>query len=277
VTEIRKKVKMEIRFKNEKGSCYFATVEQPAQDAGDFAILCEVLDEPVPDIGGEFIIRYADDEELVPVEEFGKFVVNTDVFTSSLGDKFVEQTTLSNYLDEQFRLINTLTAAANLCPFAICRILGSLRRLYPEIIGRFTQLVVAEQVALLPLEERENPIYWLRAAKQCGMDLVHNRSKMEKSLKIGVCKGRHDIKDVATYVFKTEIPAELLVNPALLQKQARLAFQDLSPEITNVDLYVTGLTVAMIAAVNAIKLSSRAVTLYHYDRESGNYFPQDVI
>ena len=45
----------------------------------------------------------------------------------------------------------------------------------------------------------------------------------------------------------------------------------------HVNLYVTGLTVALIAALNVCKENKVDVTLWHYDRESGNYFPQDVI
>lgn len=43
------------------------------------------------------------------------------------------------------------------------------------------------------------------------------------------------------------------------------------------DLYVTGLTVALISVLNACRELEIEVTLYHYDRESGNYYPQQVL
>lgn len=39
---------------------------------------------------------------------------------------------------------------------------------------------------------------------------------------------------------------------------------------------VTGLTVALIAAINAAKEIGAVVTLYHFDRETGRYFGQSV-
>lgn len=44
----------------------------------------------------------------------------------------------------------------------------------------------------------------------------------------------------------------------------------------SLNLYVTGLTVALIEVLNVCKDWGISVTLYHYDRESGNYFPQKV-
>lgn len=44
----------------------------------------------------------------------------------------------------------------------------------------------------------------------------------------------------------------------------------------HVNLYVTGLTVALIAALNACRDNGVTVTLWHFDRESGEYYPQDV-
>lgn len=43
------------------------------------------------------------------------------------------------------------------------------------------------------------------------------------------------------------------------------------------DLYVTGLTVALVAVLNACHKLGIVVTLYHYDREEGNYYPQQVL
>jgi hypothetical protein len=45
----------------------------------------------------------------------------------------------------------------------------------------------------------------------------------------------------------------------------------------HLDLYVTGLTVALIACLNAMRQQQISVTLYHFDRETGEYYPQEVI
>lgn len=45
----------------------------------------------------------------------------------------------------------------------------------------------------------------------------------------------------------------------------------------HVNIYVTGLTVALIAAINACKVNNISVTLYHFNRETGTYYPQEVL
>lgn len=43
------------------------------------------------------------------------------------------------------------------------------------------------------------------------------------------------------------------------------------------NLYVTGLTVALIAVLNMCRSENIPVTLFHYDRETGEYFKQEVV
>ena len=46
---------------------------------------------------------------------------------------------------------------------------------------------------------------------------------------------------------------------------------------SNYTLYVTGLTTLLTATLLAAeKAGVKSLTLMHYDRESGNYLPQDV-
>ena len=42
-------------------------------------------------------------------------------------------------------------------------------------------------------------------------------------------------------------------------------------------LYVTGLSVALVAALNACRGLGITVELLHYDRESGSYYSQEVV
>ena len=44
-----------------------------------------------------------------------------------------------------------------------------------------------------------------------------------------------------------------------------------------VHLYVTGLTQALIAVLNVSRLLNIKLTLYHYDKVTSKYFPQEVI
>lgn len=43
-----------------------------------------------------------------------------------------------------------------------------------------------------------------------------------------------------------------------------------------ISIYVTGLTVALIAVLNVCRREKLCVTLWHYDRETGGYYPQLV-
>lgn len=45
---------------------------------------------------------------------------------------------------------------------------------------------------------------------------------------------------------------------------------------TSLNLYVTGLTVALIAVLNATRELNIKVTLWHFDRENGKYYSQEV-
>ena len=45
----------------------------------------------------------------------------------------------------------------------------------------------------------------------------------------------------------------------------------------HIDLYVTGLTMALVSVMNAAKKHEMEITLYHFDRETGKYFPQEVL
>lgn len=64
-------------------------------------------------------------------------------------------------------------------------------------------------------------------------------------------------------------------DPNGLQAEAESKLREL--DIKSLDLYVTGLTVALVAVLNACHKLGIVVTLYHYDREEGNYYPQQVL
>lgn len=110
---------------------------------------------------------------------------------------------------------------------------------------------------------------------------------------------RHDFPGFVSPIFGETISNKLLVNPVQLENEAytRLLFKlnadqvivpagwdDNETEIDRIDpdakirIYVSGLTVAMIAVLNAIKrlLPDNPVELMHFNRETGEYYPQIV-
>ena len=116
--------------------------------------------------------------------------------------------------------------------------------------------------------------------------------------KLGLCQGRHEIPQVTGYIFTNE------VNPLDvdgLELSAKKTLLELFPEVkhtfihgTNIYitdmadvgymevrgclmLYVTGLTVALVAVINACKELGITLTLMHYDRATEGYYPQDIL
>ena len=94
-----------------------------------------------------------------------------------------------------------------------------------------------------------------------------------KSVKLGLCQGRHEIPGVEGYIF----PAEL--DPADVYSIGRIADNALFDQCNlakgdHIDLYVTGLTVALIEAIKACMWEGISITLWHFDRNTGEYFPQ---
>ena len=121
-----------------------------------------------------------------------------------------------------------------------------------------------------------------------------------KNIKIGVIAGRHEMP-VDKYIFSGELSSEEITNPKGLEIIAKKNFEAIMSELlvsreeceinnseygtdsystyklypVDVELYVSGLTVAVIAAAKAVKaIINGNVVLMHYDRESDSYFNQ---
>lgn len=91
----------------------------------------------------------------------------------------------------------------------------------------------------------------------------------------GLCRGRHEMP-VDDYIFEEQI-SDLTDVSGLMFKALRFFKADPDFEKSAfVEIYVTGLTVALIAAINAAHLLDKGVTLYHYDVTSGEYYAQRV-
>lgn len=115
------------------------------------------------------------------------------------------------------------------------------------------------------------------------------------TFKMALCQGRHEIKEAINgSIFEKE------VNPLEIKELEKQAFYSISRQCTRfqllepvpsdtegvdcfcipkglkLDLYVTGLTVALIAVLNVCRQEGIKVTLYHFNRETGTYYPQEV-
>ncbi len=93
-------------------------------------------------------------------------------------------------------------------------------------------------------------------------------------INLGLCQGRHSIPQVTEYIFTQE------VNPLDVDGLTRQAVTNLfklkKQGVTTINLYVTGLTVALVAVINAAITHGITLILWHFDRESGNYYPQEL-
>lgn len=87
----------------------------------------------------------------------------------------------------------------------------------------------------------------------------------------GLCKGRHEVP-VENYIFEEEI-----TDPTDFTVMENRADNAIPKDADQLDVYVTGLTPAMLAVVTICFLRKINLTAYHYDRETGSYIPQKVI
>lgn len=91
------------------------------------------------------------------------------------------------------------------------------------------------------------------------------------SVSMALCEGRHNIPEaVDGSIFATEL------DPLDLAGMETAATEKLRG-IKQLNLYVTGLTVALVAVLNVCHRNNISVTLYHYNRETGTYYEQEVV
>lgn len=93
---------------------------------------------------------------------------------------------------------------------------------------------------------------------------------MSESLKMCLCEGRHEIPEAVDGAI---FPQQL--NPLDLKGMRTAAAAKLAG-VEELDLYVTGLTVALVEVINFCHANGVSLTLWHFDRETGGYYPQVV-
>lgn len=86
-----------------------------------------------------------------------------------------------------------------------------------------------------------------------------------------LCEARHEMpKEVEGAIFGNTL------NPLATAEMEETAI-DKVKWYNHITLYVTGLSVALVAVINACKKANTALTLMHYDRNTNTYYPQEVI
>ena len=85
-----------------------------------------------------------------------------------------------------------------------------------------------------------------------------------------LCSGRHTIPDAVDGAIFSNCLNPLDVSG--MEKEAESVVKTTDALI----LYVTGLSVALVAVINACRTCGVHLTLMHFDRESGTYYPQEV-
>lgn len=91
---------------------------------------------------------------------------------------------------------------------------------------------------------------------------------MKEEMSLSLCEGRHEIPQaVDGAIFSNTL------NPLDIDGMAQSVAQKLNG-VKVVDLYVTGLTVALVAVINYCYANGVRLTLWHYNAADGTYYEQ---
>lgn len=96
-------------------------------------------------------------------------------------------------------------------------------------------------------------------------------------MNIGLIKGRHKIPEVnGLYIFNEPVdPTDVIGIDEIAIARIKQLFNSPDEE-RSMNLYVTGLTVALVAIINACRMYHIKLILWHYNRDTDHYFPQVV-
>lgn len=86
-----------------------------------------------------------------------------------------------------------------------------------------------------------------------------------------LCEGRHPIPGVEAAIFP------MSVDPTDLNGMMEIASSSVPSDCTELTVYVTGLTVAMLTVVNLCLDREIILTAMHFNRETGEYYPQSIL
>lgn len=98
----------------------------------------------------------------------------------------------------------------------------------------------------------------------------------KKLIKVGVCKGRHEMPcDMFVFENTIEDPTDTLKLESDAEKFFDANFPIVAPDDI-LEVYVTGLTVALIAVLKIAIKKFKRVHLKHFDTKSGLYYTQTL-
>ena len=97
-----------------------------------------------------------------------------------------------------------------------------------------------------------------------------------------LCEGRHKMPINSGSIFNTKIDPIDIQGIEKIAENFVYTFQNInntpaSHRRVMLNVYITGLTIACVAVIKACESFDQPLTLWHYDRESNNYYPQKVI
>lgn len=85
-----------------------------------------------------------------------------------------------------------------------------------------------------------------------------------------LCKGRHEMSaEIEGAIFSNTL------DPLDIDGMEKIASDKLEG-VRSLTLYVTGLSVALVAVINVCHQKCIELVLMHFDRATGNYYPQKV-
>lgn len=94
-----------------------------------------------------------------------------------------------------------------------------------------------------------------------------------RNINVALCFGRHEMPECVTHA----ILADCGIPYVTIQNEDGEDMRTFDCDNVHLTIYVTGLSVALIAAINAAHFGGiRHITLMHYDRETGEYYAQEV-
>lgn len=97
---------------------------------------------------------------------------------------------------------------------------------------------------------------------------------MATTYELGLCEGRHEIKDVGIYIF-ADGDIQFPINPNALKSKVIDRFNDLGvSQRDDLIIYVTGLTPALTAVIKVAFENCMTLTLMHYDTATGCYISE---
>jgi hypothetical protein len=96
-------------------------------------------------------------------------------------------------------------------------------------------------------------------------------------MNVGLIKGRHEIPEVnGLYIFNEPVdPTDVIGINEIAIARIKQLFNNPDKE-RSMNLYVTGLTVALVAVINACRMYHIKLILWHYNKNTNRYFPQVV-